>query len=229
MKTKPIFTPNAKWDHKHGINLWNTHSLTGLNLMNEFDYTISKICIVNGPDVDNIISKIDSSKFSNEIFTSFNLFNNIWDIDDNIRQNTEISQIACPSKYKNLDWTNHIKLMNHNMDYAQVTRILDHMVIWNHCIVTGKPVILLENNSNPLLLVDTHFPRNSIISLSDNGEYYHHNDNWVCMKDVSCYSIDTFSAKALFNEIMYSGIINPLELLFRIDKYNIVPVQKLLD
>ena len=78
MKTKPIFTPNAKWDHKHGINLWNTHSVTGLNLMNEFDYTISKICIVNGPDVDNIISKIDSSKFSNEIFTSFNLFNNIF-------------------------------------------------------------------------------------------------------------------------------------------------------
>lgn len=49
------------------------------------------------------------------------------------------------------------------------------------------------------------------------------------MKDPSCYCIDTFSAKALFNEVLYSGIVNPLELMFRIDKHNIVPVQKLLD
>jgi hypothetical protein len=103
------------------------------------------------------------------------------------------------------------------------------MIIWHHCIVTGKPVVLLENNLDPALFVDMHLPRNSIISLSKNKEYYYHTDNWVCMKDVGCYGIDAFSAKALFNEVMHSGIVNPLELMFRIDKYNIVPVQRLLD
>jgi hypothetical protein len=231
MRINPPFTPNARWDHKHGINLWNSHTVTGLNLMNNFDHNrISKICIINGPQVETVKNKVDKlDNFSVEVFTSFNLFNNVWGVDESIRQNTEISKIACPPKYKNLEWINHVKLMNHNMDYDQVTRILDHMIIWHHCIVGNEPVILLENNANPHALISNHFPRNSVISLSADSEYYYHSDNWVCMKDVSCYGIDPFSANALFNEVMRSGIINPIDLMFRIDKQNVVPVQRLLD
>lgn len=230
MKTRPFFSPTGRWDHRLGINLWNSHAVEGLNLMNNFEHTISKACIINGPMVETTKKRFENlNNYTIEVFTSFNLFNNVWGIDESIRQNTEISQIACPGKYKNLDWVNHVKLMNHNMDYDQVTRILDHMVIWHHCIVTNDPVILLEHNSTPHALITSHFPRNSVISLSSDSEYYYHNDNWVCMKDPSCYCIDTFSAKALFNEVMYSGIVNPIELMFRIDKHNIVPVQKLLD
>lgn len=230
MKSRPLFLPNKPWDHHRGINIWNSHAVTGLNLMNNFDNSISKICIINGPNADNQKTKlININKFSVEVFKSFNLFNNNWNIDANIRQNTEISKIACPDEYKDFDWINHIKLMNHNMDYDQVTRILDHMIIWHNCIVIGKPVVVLEDSANPSVFVDSHFPRNSIISLSKNREYYYHTDNWVCMNDVSCYGIDPFSAKALFNEIIHSGIVNPLELMFRIDKFNIVPVHQLLD
>ena len=230
MKRKQIYTTDITYDQRLGINFWNAHTVTGLNLMNNYDISISEICIINGPNLKNITKELSHlEKFKTKTFTSFNMFNNMLDIDQSVRENTEISKIACPTEYKDLSWINHIKLMNHNMDYAQVTRILDHMVIWHYCIVTGNPVILLETDATPFILVDTHFPRNSIISLSKNSEFYHLNDNWVCMQDVKSYVIDSFSAKTLFNNIMDNGITDPIELIFRIDKYNIVPVEKLLD
>ena len=148
---------------------------------------------------------------------SFNLKNKL-----NSNASVEIKNIVLTAEHSEQTWTNYVKLMNHNLTYDEVTRILDHMVVWNEVSNIGKPRIVLESGTVVCKPISGIMPRNVIVSLDNELTYNQHNDNFISMNGIHAYVIDQFSARALLNEVLVNGIIEPLELMFRIDKFSIV-------
>ena len=204
-------------DHRIMLNLWNTHQVEGLNFFYNFEDLILNACIIDGSNNALTVESCKKFNLKHKIFPSFNLKNKLNSIDP-----VEIKNIVLTAEHGPQTWTNYVKLMNHNLTYNEVTRILDHMIVWNEVSNTGKPRIILESGTVVYKPISGVMPRNTIVSL-DNGSIYHqHNDNFICMNGVHAYVIDQFSARALLNEVLINGIVEPLELMFRIDKFTIM-------
>jgi GR25 family glycosyltransferase involved in LPS biosynthesis len=207
------------------LNVLNQHQVTGIKLLNKYEDAIREVCIIQGPNQATAIDSVTKLGLNYKLFTSFNFLDNIKDVDTT---GIQIKNVLVPEEYKNLSWLNHVRSMNHLLSYEETTRLLNHMVIWDYCISTGLPVLIIEHDVilNTKLL--KHTPKNSIISLSSGIDFYVHNNNWMCMNGVNSYSVDQFSAKTLFNDILTNGIVNPLELMFRVDKFTIINARSVI-
>jgi len=204
-------------DHRVMLNLWNTHRVEGLNFFYNFEDLILNACIIDGSNKNSTVESCREFNLEYKLFPSFNLKNKL-----NSTASIEIKNIVLTVEHGPQTWANYVKLMNHNLTYEEVTRILDHMVVWNEVANIGKPRIVLESGTVIYKPISGVMPRNAIISLDNEMIYNEHNDNFMCMNGVHAYVIDQFSARALLNEVLVNGIIDPLELMFRIDKFSIM-------
>jgi hypothetical protein len=206
-------------DHRIVLDLWNTHQVSGLNFFYNFKDIVNNVYVIEGAKSDSAINSATKLKLNTRLFKSLNLK---LSVDEQYRETLDITSVVLPDEYKDYSWINHVKLMNHALNYEQVTRILDHMILWYNISTIGEPTIILEHNAVLHHRIKNVMPRNSIIALANGQEFYRHNDNWLCMNGVYAYAVDQFSAKALFDEVMSNGIIEPLDLMFRLDKYSII-------
>jgi hypothetical protein len=204
-------------DHRVMLNLWNTHQVEGINFFYNFEDLILNACIIDGSNNELTIESCKKFNLEYKIMPSFNLKSKL-----NANVPVEIKNIMLTSEHSTQTWANYVKLMNHNLTYDEVTRILDHMVVWNEVANIGKPRIVLESGLVIYRPISGVMPRNVIVSLDDSLIYNQHNDNFICMNGVHAYVIDQFSARALLNEVLINGIIEPLELMFRIDKFSVM-------
>jgi hypothetical protein len=99
------------------------------------------------------------------------------------------------------------------------------MIAWDYSIRNNEPVVILENDA--ILYREHNFNsiRTNAITLLGDIKLHRHTDNWICGAGVYAYSVDFFSAKNLFNKVMAEGIVNPLELMFRFDEFDLI-IQK---
>jgi hypothetical protein len=208
------------------INEKNFHRVFGQNLFNTWDLKIDTACIIDGPQSPQAKDSVEKFNLKIKNIPTFNLLEST---DNLIRLDPvsdDVNLLQCPKKYADQDWVKHVKLYAHTLTYEQVARIFNHMAAWNYCIVHGKPVIVLEHNAKLIHPHNVHLPESSIIGLATMGKAHKHNQGWSCMPGVFAYSIDSYSAKSLFNRVLEQGIRDPLELMFRDDQYTIILEQK---
>jgi hypothetical protein len=219
---------NLSENHNLMINKWNLPLATGFKLEREYSYTVEHCFIIAGLNDSASIESAERFHLQYEVNESFNILDNMAKLsgqDD--YKDVVVKNIVAPKKYAGAEWLNHLKVANINLTYRQVTRLLNHIAIWEQCIRDQQPVIILEASAKLYLEHVRHLPRSSIISLDSGIDRFHqHNTNFASMNNPHAYSIDHFSAKRLFNDVMKNGLIEPLERHFRIDKYLIIPENK---
>lgn len=219
------FNPNLLEDYNVMFNKWNMPLATGFKLERQYDYSIRDCFIIGGYNDSDTIESVKNFGLNCSVEESFNVLDNLAKLSGkNEYDGVVVKNIIAPPKHKNAEWLNHIKLSNIMLTYRQVTRLLNHIAIWEQCIRNQRPVIVLEAGVKLYLEHTNHLPRNSIISL-DSGlnQFFRYNENFVSMNNPHAYSIDHFVAKRLFNDVMKNGLVEPLERHFRIDKYLVIP------
>ena len=215
-------------NHSIMINKWNMPLATGLNLEREYSTDISRAFVIKGPNYQQSIDSALHYGLNVTLLDSFNVLDNVAEhLVNGEYTNVVLKHIVAPSQYRGAQWLDHLKIVNINLTYRQVTRLLNHIAIWEECARVQEPYIILDNGAQLTLHHTEHLPRNSIISL-DSGikKFYQHNTNFLSMNNPHAYSIDQFMAKRLFSDIMKNGMIEPLERHFRVDKYLIIPNNK---
>lgn len=193
----------------------------GLNMNVDLDTSIKECCVIQGPLAKRAAESVVGLGMEPIIFPSFNILDRIGEIGVEDYNTTNIRTINPPTEYKHQDWTKHVKLVQSRLTHREICRILNHMAIWNYCVVNNKSVIVLEHDALLLKRHTENIPRNSINMLSD-FFLSEHTDNFIYGAGVHAYSLDQFSAKRLFNKVMDQGITDPLEFLFRLDEFSLV-------
>lgn len=195
------------------------HKVEGLNILNKFSASQGcKICIIRGHNIENTLSSIERMHITDyEVFKSVNILDTL---PEEYRDSLQVRNLFLPKEYENLSWLYNIRAVNHLLTYNDITRIMNHMLIWDHCIRSNRLVVVAESDvvfiKNPS---HSHTVKNSIVSLS--GKPYQHNTNYRCVTNAAAYSIDPFMASNLFTDVLKNGIVEPLEHMFRLDKYMI--------
>lgn len=225
MRPLNINTSTDTWDlvadyPLHGINSRNHMEVEGLNLLENWQVKIQHALVINNSDHDIARTSAQSQGLAVHDIESFDL---TCKLPNEYRHRLKLKNIVTPGSHLHLSWIDQVRIMNHRLDYSEVTRIFDHMTAWSWII--GKirtPTIVLEadvclNSSLPI-----HLPRNSVIGLDTGGQLHVHNRNYRVMPGVWAYSIDQFAARRMFNRVMEQGIREPLELMFRADQQLIV-------
>lgn len=207
-------------DHRPGINCYNITDVEGLRLENTWAHTYNQAALVKG--VKSAAARASAEKLGLSV-SEFESFNFLDQLDSTVNtRGIEIRNIVVPAEYRGLGWIDHVRVMNHRLDYSEVTRVLNHMAMWHHCTVVGAPLIILEHDAVLDSTPVTHLPRNSVIGLDTKGTLTQVNTNYRVMPGVWAYAVDQFSSKRLFNQILSQGIREPLELMFRADQRLIV-------
>ena len=219
----------ADWNFKlkhnlrvSSINPQNDLTVKGLNLEENWSMAI-KNAIILGNDSDQAIKSVELLNLVVEQFESHNLTTTLA---PEFRDSVVIRNIVIPSSHAAADqksWHHQVRLMNHRLEYHEISRIFDHMAAWHHIITkTRVPTVVLESNVRLIRTMPYHLPRNSIIGLATEGKLHEHNCNYKVMPGVWAYSIDQFAARKMFNRVIEQGIREPLELMFRADQQLIV-------
>lgn len=209
-------------DVQSGATIKSRTKVDGLNLPLVIDDIIETVLIIAGPYVERAKQSVENLGYKAVIIPSFyypdKFVPNIT-IDD--YYSNAFSHVETPKDFVENSWPYQVKISAQHLSYYEVCRILNHMSAWDYSIRTNNPVIILEHDS---ILHDRHdlmHPRFNSLNMLSDMLYHQHNDNWVCASGVHAYALDCRMAKRLFNKIMSEGIINPLELLFRVDEFNI--------
>lgn len=208
-------------NHRQSINMFNVTDVQGLRLENTWHRDHGLVAIIQGPSMSRARKSAENIELPVKEFQSFNFLDQLTTTDT---RGIEIRNIVIPHAYRDQDmeWVNHVRIMNHRLEYPEVARVLTHMTIWNHCVVTGTPLIILEHDAVLDSSPGEHLPRNSVIGLDTKGTLTQVNTNYRVMPGVWAYAVDQFSSKRLFNHILSQGIREPLDLLFRADQRLIV-------
>lgn len=215
---KQLRWPKYRSSYRHRIYVH------GMNMETEFNDNITKALIIPGPFQQNAEESCKKFNLKTEVLDSFYYPDKVKANFENYKSDA-FRVVETPKSLSNDSWPQHIKLYSKQLTYFEVCRILNHMIAWDYSVKNNEPVIILENDA-VLLEEHTYNPIrfNSITMLGDIS-YHYHNNNWICAKGVYAYAVDPFVAKNLFNKIMSEGLINPLELIFRLDEFNVV-IQK---
>ena len=220
---KPLDPPQPSWrgileNHKPLIHPQIAMEVTGLGLSQSWSYAVQSAYIIQGPTFEDAVSSVKQLHLESIEIASFNFQYKLPDYYTGI----EIKNLVVPPEHTGLGWVNHVRLMNHRLEYNEVARIFDHMIAWHYCMLTGRPSIVLESNARLDSLPKWYHLRNSILGLDTAGKLHEHNSNYRVMPGVWAYAIDQFAAKRMFNRVMSQGIKDPLELMFRADQQMIV-------
>lgn len=191
------------------------------NSIMRFDMYVRDVCVINGPLADQSLASAKAFDYNPVLLNNFNKIQS-----NGLDQELQIKNILPveDEEGKEVNWFDNVQFMNHTMSYAEVCRVMSHMLAWNYSIKTGKTIIVLEAGTVLTEPHEKHLPRNSIISLAAGARpYYRHNENYMCMEGVNAYSIDQHVARRMFGSVIRDGIREPLEYMFRVDQYLIVP------
>lgn len=152
----------------------------------------------------------------------------IWDAFNGTGQN-----IVVPEHSKNDSLTKILKITDHYMTRGEVACALSHISLWRHCAEIDKPIVILEHDSimlNKIELLNTY---NAITYLggcewakqgwkifpipphASEGPNYH----FICR--AHAYAIDPAMAKNLLAHVIKNGIVAPLDIMMRVDLFNI--------
>jgi hypothetical protein len=209
-------------DVQAGAILKTRSEVKGLNLPLVVEDIIDTVLIISGPYMERAKQSVENLGYKPVIVSSFyypdKFVPNI-SLEDYYSES--FSCVEMPKGFVENSWPYQVKLFGQHLSYSDVCRIFNHMTAWDYSIRTNKPVIILEHDS---ILHDRHdlmHPRFNSINMLSDIFYHQHNDNWVCAAGVHAYAIDCRVAKRLFNKIMSEGMINPLELMFRVDEFNV--------
>jgi hypothetical protein len=211
MKPLTIFDVD---DHRFMICPDNAMNVEGLSLTSSWKYNIKQAVIIQGPTYQEAIASAVNLGLQATAIESYNILDNM----PVYYPNVDIKNIIVPPSHKESFWINQVRILNHRLDYRDVTRIFNHMTAWYHCISQGEPTVILESNARLTSVPKCHLPRSSIIGFDTGGKFHCHNVNYRVMPGVWAYSIDQFAAQRMFNSIIAEGIREPLELLFRADQ-----------
>lgn len=202
------------------LPLFHKLDTKGMNLVQNFNFFgILDVIILQGPMHKRAISSAERFGYNLHFIESFNFLDRT-EVSPHAYDNVKIKDVFPPLYYESQEWTNQVRLksrLNHN----QVCRILTHMAAWSKCMSIGRPCIILEHDAILMEPLKVHAPRNSIHCLSDDKPVFH-NSNWPCMGEPFAYSVDNHSAKRLFNKVMEEGLVDPLEVMFRLDHFMVL-------
>lgn len=203
-----------------GVNSHNHFNVTGLNLEELWEIDIRNALVITGPGAELAVQSAQDWHLEVDLIESHDLTGSI---PIKYRDSIEIQNIMSPTDTDQPSWHHQIRLMNHLLDYREVTRVFDHMSAWYHVITrTQRATIVLESTARLDYPLYTHLPRNSIIGLDTKLKWLDHNRNYRVMPGVWAYSIDQCSARRMFNRVLEQGIRENLELMFRADQQLIV-------
>ena len=126
-----------------------------------------------------------------------------------------------------------LKISDHYLTRGEIACALSHISLWKHCAVIDKPIIILEhdaimvkkfttfNNYNSIVYLggsewkDQNWPILPIPPHASEGPNYH----FICR--AHAYAIDPTMAKNLLAHVIKFGILAPLDILMRVDIFNV--------
>lgn len=216
---EPYRSRDVTDDRRVMLNIWNLHDVEGLNFFYGDQDDLKLVSVIDGAQKEATFSSCREAGLDAVLVPTFNLKSLL--AADLAK---ELKHIVLTGSHGSQPWINHIKLMNHNLSYDEVSRVLDHMMVWNQVSTDGLPRLVLESGTVLYKKIQGTMPKNTILSLDNQFQVYEHNENYLCMMGVHAYAVDQYSARALFNSVISGGIIEPLERMFRLDKYCCLPL-----
>jgi hypothetical protein len=215
---KPLL-PNLRYDniledHSIVIGPRTLMNVEGLSFNHSWKFKINEVAVIQGREHRGAIDSAINLKLNVTEFESYNVVDSL----PSHYKDVDVRNIVIPPSYTNSNWVNQIRIMNHRLDYQDISRLFNHMTVWLHCITKGTPIIVLESTARLKSVPTQHLPRSSIIGLDTDGEFYCHNINYRVMPGVWAYCIDQFAAQRMFASVLVQGVREPLELMFRADQ-----------
>lgn len=213
---------NLVIDVQESATIRSKVDVDGLNLPLEIKDVIHTALIIQGPNSNRAVESVRQFDYNAMLVPSFyhpDRFGANITIKD--YHSECFRHVEVPEGYTKGSWAYQVKLHGQHLSYYEVCRVLNHMSAWEYSIRTNEAVIVLEHDSILTERHDVMSPRFNSINMLSEVFYHQHNDNWVCGAGVYAYAVDCRMAKRLFNKVMSEGIINPLELMFRVDEFNV--------
>lgn len=204
------------------INPANDIGITGINLEESWTNDVQNAIVITGVGYESTVESAKANNIAVKVIESHDLTSTLA---PEYRDSIEIKNIVIPASHNmgSISWHHQVRLMNHRLEYREVSRVFDHMSAWHHIMtVDRRPTIVLESCARLDRIIPKHFPRNSIIGLDTQGEWSNYNCNYRVMPGVWAYCIDQFAARRMFNRILDQGIRDPIDLMFRGDQQLIV-------
>jgi hypothetical protein len=202
--------------------------LGGINTSFNLDNKIDDVLVIDTKNFDLPGPKINYNEIKNKnlhFIPSFNILDRVNDLTTTEYENSEINELSVPDFYANQGWLNYIKIYSKAIKYKDACRILNHAICWVKCMEINKPVVVLENGSMLTKQHTLHLLRGSINALGSKN-YHIFNTNVICNPSPWAYSIDTISARILFEDLLSNGLTNPLPLLMTVNKLPIICMKK---
>lgn len=153
----------------------------------------------------------------------------IWDAFDG----TKDFEIVVPDHSKNDSITKILKVTDHYMTKGEVACALSHISLWRHCAEIDRPIVILEHDAVVVKKFSAFNNYNSIVYLggsewveqgwkihpipphASEGPNYH----FICR--AHAYAIDPAMAKNLLSHVIKFGIVAPLDIMMRVDLFNV--------
>jgi GR25 family glycosyltransferase involved in LPS biosynthesis len=126
-----------------------------------------------------------------------------------------------------------IKVTDHYATRTEVATALSHISLWAHCVLTDKPIIILEHDAIMLKPYTYHQVYNSISFLGSKEQYEQgwqvmatpphasEGPNYHFMCRAHAYAIDPAVAKNMLSHVIKYGIFAPLDIMVRADVFPI--------
>lgn len=152
----------------------------------------------------------------------------VWDAYDAIEK-----PIQEPDHLKNDPFMSMLKVTDHYLTKGEVACALSHISLWSHCAQIDKPIVILEHDAIMVDKIEFHDQFNSIVYLggsewaekgwkmlpiaphASEGPNYH----FICR--AHAYAIDPPVAKNLLSHVLKFGIVAPLDIMMRVDLFNV--------
>jgi hypothetical protein len=155
----------------------------------------------------------------------------VWDAFDGT--NSTPGLIVTPPQMENDSIISMVKITDHYLTKGEVACFLSHLSLWIHCAKIDKPIVILEHDAIMLKKFISIESYNSLIYLGG-SEWVNHNwpmlpipplsqdgNNWMFMCRAHAYAIDPLVAKNLVSYVIQHGINNSLDIMMRIDLFNV--------
>ena len=128
---------------------------------------------------------------------------------------------------------NLIKVTDHYLTRGEVACALSHISLWDHCVQTDKPLVVLEHDAVMLQAYASHALFNSICFLGCHEQvekgwgvfptpvHGTEGPNFHFIGRAHAYAIDPTVAKNLLSHVIKHGICAPLDMIMRADIFPI--------
>jgi hypothetical protein len=141
--------------------------------------------------------------------------------------------IVPPIQMRNDSVMNMLKITDHYLTRGEVACALSHISLWVHCALIDQPIVILEHDTlmykkfetidgyNTIVYLggsewkDQNWPMVPIPPHASEGPNYH----FICR--AHAYAIDPAVAKNLLSYVITHGIDAPLDIMMRVDLFNI--------